>query len=66
MPGTAEEDRVRLQAAKLLGGIVRDGTVKLSKAVVVASRTKLTHAFNRVTRRQAGLIKAAELKPDTA
>jgi hypothetical protein len=41
-----------LQAAKLLGTIVRDGTVKLSKSVVAASTTKLTKAFNRVTRRR--------------
>jgi hypothetical protein len=41
-----------LQAAKLLGSIVRDGTVKLSKAVVTASRSKLTQAFNRITRRE--------------
>ena len=41
-----------VQAAKLLGGIVRDGTAKLSKAVVAASKTKLTDAFSRVTRRR--------------
>jgi hypothetical protein len=41
-----------VQAAKLLGGIVRDGTVKLSKAVVASSKTKLTDAFSRVTRRR--------------
>jgi hypothetical protein len=41
-----------LQAAKLLGTIVRDGTVKLSKSVVTASTTKLTKAFNRVTWRR--------------
>jgi len=40
-----------LQAAKLLGGIVRGGTVKLSKSVVNASKTKLADAFNRMTRR---------------
>jgi hypothetical protein len=40
-----------LQAAKLLGSIVRDGTVKLSKSVVNASKTKLADAFSRMTRR---------------
>jgi len=42
-----------LQAAKLLGTIVRDGTVKLSKSVVTASTTKLTDALKRVTGRRA-------------
>jgi hypothetical protein len=45
-----------LKAAKLLGSIVRDGTVKLSKAAVnatvTATTTKLTAAFNRVARRR--------------
>jgi len=41
-----------LQAAKLLGTIVRDGTFKLSKSVVTASTTKLTKALNRVTWRR--------------
>ena len=41
-----------LQAAKLLGTIVRDGTFKLSKSVVTASTAKLTKAFNRVTWRR--------------
>lgn len=41
-----------VKAAKLLGAIVREGTVKLSKATVSASRTKLTQAFERVTRRR--------------
>jgi uncharacterized membrane protein YcjF (UPF0283 family) len=40
-----------LKAAKLLGSIVRDGTVKLSKAAMAASRTRLTQAFDRVMRR---------------
>jgi hypothetical protein len=40
-----------VKAAKLLGSIVREGTVKLSKATVNASRTKLSQAFRRVTRR---------------
>lgn len=38
-----------LKAAKLLGSIVKDGTVKLSKAVVNASASKVTRAFNRMT-----------------
>ncbi len=37
-----------VQAAKLLGSIVRDGTVKLSKATVKASKQKLSQAFGRV------------------
>jgi hypothetical protein len=37
-----------VQAAKLLSTIVREGTVKLSKAMVNASRTKLSRAFGRV------------------
>ena len=40
-----------VKAAKLLGSIVREGTIKLSKATVNASRTKLSQAFRRVTRR---------------
>jgi hypothetical protein len=41
-----------VKAAKLLGSIVREGTVKLSKATVSASRTKLSQAFDRVIRRR--------------
>ena len=41
-----------VQAGKLLGAIVRDGTVKLSKAAVNASTTKLAETFNRVTGRR--------------
>ena len=41
-----------VKAAKLLGSIVRDGTVKLSKATVSASKTKLSQAFERVTGRR--------------
>ena len=37
-----------VQAAKLLSTIVRDGTVKLSKAMVNASKTKLSQAFDRI------------------
>lgn len=40
-----------LKAAKLLGSIVKDGTVKLSKAVVNASTSRVTKAFHRVTGR---------------
>lgn len=36
-----------LQAAKLLGSIVREGTVKISKAAVAASRNKLGDMFDR-------------------
>jgi hypothetical protein len=49
-----------LKAAKLLGAIVREGTVKLSKATMTASRTKLSHAFDRVTgRRRPGSPESA-------
>lgn len=40
-----------LRSAKLLGSIVRDGTVKLSKAAMHASKTKITQAFGRMTGR---------------
>ncbi len=42
-----------LQAAKLLGTIVREGTVNLSKAAVNASTSKLTDTFNWVARRRS-------------
>lgn len=41
-----------LKAARLLGAIVREGTVKLSKATMTASRTKLSQALGRVTGRR--------------
>jgi Domain of unknown function (DUF697) len=41
-----------LKAARLLGGIVREGTVKVSKATVRASRTKLGQAFDLVRGRK--------------
>ena len=41
-----------LKAAKLLGSIVREGTVKLSKATVNATKTKMSQAFDRVIRRR--------------
>jgi Domain of unknown function (DUF697) len=37
-----------LKAAKLLGSIVREGTMKLSKATVNATKTKMSQAFGRV------------------
>ena len=40
-----------LQAAKLLGSIVRDGTVRLSKAAVNSGTAKMAKTFNRLTRR---------------
>jgi len=40
-----------VQAATLLGSIVREGTIKLSKAMVKTSKTKLSQAFGRVTGR---------------
>jgi uncharacterized membrane protein YcjF (UPF0283 family) len=42
-----------LKAAKLLGSVVREGTVRLSKAAVSASTAKLSETFNRMTRRRA-------------
>lgn len=43
-----------VQAAKLLGAIVRDGTVKLTQATVNASKAKIRDAFTRlVTKRPA-------------
>src|ERR1700680_4374613 len=40
-----------VKAAKLLGSIVREGTMKLSKATVNATKTKMSQAFSRVVRR---------------
>src|ERR1700676_4201133 len=37
-----------VKAAKLLGSIVREGTMKLSKATVNATKTKMSQAFERV------------------
>ena len=37
-----------LQAAKLLGSIVREGSIKLSKAAVTASTSRLKRTFSRV------------------
>lgn len=43
-----------VQAAKLLGSIVREGTVKLTQATLNASKTKIRDAFTRlVTKRPA-------------
>jgi hypothetical protein len=41
-----------VKAAKLLGSIVREGTVKLSKATVNASKTRLSKAFDKMIRRR--------------
>jgi len=41
-----------VKAAKLLGSIVREGTVKLSKATVNATKTKMSKAFDKVIRRR--------------
>jgi Domain of unknown function (DUF697) len=41
-----------LQAAKLLGSIVRDGTVKLTHATLNASKTKLRDTFTRLVNRR--------------
>jgi hypothetical protein len=41
-----------LKAAKLLGSIVRDGTVKLSKATMNASKMKVSQAFDKIVRRR--------------
>jgi len=38
-----------LQAAKLLGSIVREGTVKLSRAAVTASTSKLKRTISHLT-----------------
>ena len=37
-----------IQAAKLLGTIVKDGTVKLSSAVVITTKTKISKRLNRI------------------
>jgi Domain of unknown function (DUF697) len=42
-----------VQAAKLLSSIVRDGTVRLSKAALTASTAKLGQTFKWMTRRRA-------------
>src|SRR5664280_3040458 len=41
-----------LQAAKLLSTVVRDGTLRLSKAAMSASRNKVANVFHRITRRR--------------
>jgi len=40
-----------VRAAKLLGAIVRDGTVKLSRATLNASKARMTETLRRITRR---------------
>jgi hypothetical protein len=47
-----------LKAARLLGSIVREGTVKLSKATVSATKSKMSQAFDRVIRRR-GTVETA-------
>ncbi|HVN20021.1 MAG TPA: DUF697 domain-containing protein [Dongiaceae bacterium] len=49
-----------VQAAKLLGTIVRDGTVKLSQATLKASKTKLREAFTRIVTRRPAAAEAPE------
>lgn len=50
-----ERSRVRrvatLQAAKLLGGIVKNGTVKLSQAAMSQTKSKISGVFSKMTRR---------------
>ncbi len=41
-----------LKAAKLLGSIVKEGTVKLSKATMNATKSKMSQAFDRVIGRR--------------
>jgi hypothetical protein len=41
-----------VKAGKLLGSIVKEGTAKLTKATVDATKTKVTNAFSRITRRR--------------
>jgi hypothetical protein len=41
-----------LKAAKLLGSIVREGTMKLSRATVNATKTKMSQAFHAITGRR--------------
>ena len=47
-----EKSRIRraatLQAAKLLGSIVKEGTVRLSKAAVTGTKTKVAETFKRM------------------
>jgi uncharacterized membrane protein YcjF (UPF0283 family) len=49
---SVEKSRIRraatLQAAKLLGNIVKEGTVKLSKAAVTGTKTKVAETFKRM------------------
>jgi hypothetical protein len=50
-----ERSRVRrvatLQAAKLIGGIVKNGTVKLSHAAMSQTKSKISGVFSKITRR---------------
>jgi hypothetical protein len=47
-----------VKAAKLLGSIVREGTVKLSKATVNATKIKMSQALQVVTGRR-GKVEAS-------
>lgn len=44
-----------IQAAKLLGSIVREGTVRLSKAAVNSTTAKMTKTLNKLTRRRGDI-----------
>jgi hypothetical protein len=48
-----------LRAAKLLGSIVSDGTRKLSRATLDASKTKLRDAFTRLVTKRPGTAESA-------
>jgi hypothetical protein len=48
-----------LRAAKLLGSIVSDGTRKLSRATLEASKTKLRDAFTRLVTKRPGTAESA-------
>jgi hypothetical protein len=41
-----------VQAAKLLGNIVKEGTVRLSKAAATGTKAKVAETFNRMVRRR--------------
>ena len=47
-----------MKAAKLLGSIVREGTVKLSRATVNATKSRVSQAFDRVIKRR-GTVETA-------
>jgi hypothetical protein len=51
-----EKSRIRraatVQAAKLLGAIVKEGTVRLAKSAATSTKTKVAKTFNRIVRRR--------------